>query len=230
MRITRVVMSLIMTLLVTMKAEAESTLLLGLLDITDGQEQLYLSDLDSLERNLKKKRCKLAREGQVLKSAGNLLSQKVKRFFLFQCRRDLIAKPKNIAFFAFQKDEYRNLILLEGRVDKVDFPSNEKMTDRLYVIKLGKYNNLDPLSRSADLTAVNDLAATRSPSFENEAFFFVDSAFGIERPDEVTFLYYPNPEAAQQFRSENTDILKRIGKFNSDHLKGFNYINAQSNR
>ena len=230
MRIEFLLIGLIGIFGVAMTANAKATLVLGLLDIAEGQDSSYVESLDYLERGLEKRRCKLVREGQVASSNGELLAQKFKRFFLIHCRQSLIGDPENLGLFEFPGVEHQDLMLLEGRTDDVKFPSNRVVQNRLYIIKVGRYNNADPTTRYLELDAINEMAGSRSPTFKSEAFFFVDTAYGVERPDEVTVIYYPDPAAAQQFRSNNGDVLNRIGKFNSDHLSGFNYLNTTSNR
>ncbi len=216
--------ALLLSANVCMPAAAQTHLTVGLLDLSPEKQQLFRQTLAQLKNKISGHQCALVHTGEAGASNGNLLDASYTHYLLIQCTHPLLSNTRNLEVFRNLKTLSQSFALLEGRSDN-PFAAPGDGGERLYVLKIGRYNNSNPEQRQVDLAAANRLAAQRSPTFHNTAFYYVDTAVGMERPDEVTILYYNSAEAARTFRNKNRDVLSRIAQFNKDHLVSFSYVN-----
>jgi len=197
---------------------------IGILSIYEGEASLNETTLASLD-------CTVARRGQIIGQQGPLDVTNEAGFAILSCAETVIgdAQRRQAAMSMFEDAEIVGM--LEGDIMETDGDGGTSpLADRLYIMKLGYYNNIDPDLRERELTSINDVASGRDGAWRDELQIAVDSAIGMPTPDEVVVLHYDSPQAADAFRSANPDVLQMVGQFNGAHLTNFVYLVARASQ
>lgn len=174
--------------------------------------------------------CQLRREGPVTESFGNLKLPAANRFFLFACDSALLEQSNSTKITDTLNAQVNNLILLEGPLPSEAVKAiTEQGSEHSYFFKFSHYKAANKEQRNKDLKTLSTLAAQRPLHFKTEANIAISHSYGIEKPDELTVVYYQTKGDGKKYRSQNPDILEKIGAFNLQYLTKFSYIPASSN-
>jgi hypothetical protein len=120
------------------------------------------------------------------------------------------------------------LSILEGAL--LEEPLEQKVSDRAYVLKISHYNNKNTDKREQDLGQLDKLVGALPNAFKTEAVISLNKALGMPTPDEAIIIYYDNAKSGDQFRNDNPDIMKLVGRYNDDHLDGHVYYMAKATK
>lgn len=204
-------------------AQAETTAILGLYnEKNDQQSNELVIKLEQLGTNTG---CALRRHGRVNKIKGNYKLNATNAFFLYVCEIDHSVQVISQSLLVMLKSTVENVALLEGPISQFgSFGLATSTGDRSYIIKLSDYNNLSPMKRNLDLQALGKQNDKLKYNYKIEAFIRIHEATGMQRPDEIVVIYYDSQAEAEKFRSQNEKFMKRIGRFNIEHLSQFSYL------
>ncbi len=202
--------------------------LLGLYQVNDAGR--YAEALKELERSLGDRGCAVRREGEIATMDGSLDVAKPNRFLLLECPGSLLKGSAGRVVFEPLQAATSHLMLAEGELDRFGSGFSPTGVGREYIIKVSHYNNRDPEQRDRELTAIQQQVAARPNRYRTEAIVTPSRAMGMTTPDEVVVLYYDDPQSGDRFRTDNRDILEKIGVFNKSHLVDFAYFSALSTR
>lgn len=177
---------------------------------------------------LENRGCKLWRRGGLAGTQGSLDLDGPGHFALFACEANILDTTRHRAVLAPMLSGGTAVKAIEGPIldRRPETASLESQQARSYVLKISRYNNLDPDSRDRDLEKINAMAAGRADAWTTEAQIAGLRAVGMATPDEVVLIHYDDPQQGQRFRSANPDIMKQIGAFNRKHLIDFTYLSA----
>ena len=229
LRRTNLAFSLMAFLLPSLTAQAQPVNLVGMFQTLNNQAHSKV--INQLEQDASDQDCTLLREGKTLGAQGNYPLQPNNSFFVLKCAQGLLKQNRAQPLIEHLDQNTNNLILLEGKDGQQnDTNSPANGVQRSYIFKLSNYNNRSPKQRNLDLIQLTDKSKNLKHHYVTEASIRVDEAYGIERPDELTIIYYQSADDGKKFRHNNPDLMKKIGQFNQNHLTQFSYISAQSNR
>ena len=213
---------------VSFAATAQSV---GVIGMFKGSNITIQSELiERLETQSKALGCLMRREGKILGRQGDYPLKNINAFFLLECEGAILQNNSKAIVKALEKAT-KNLMLVEGPMSQFgEFGLSKSGIHKSYIIKLSDYNNEKPLQREEDLGQLSNMAKTRKHHYNNEAFVRIHNAYGMKRPDEAVMIFYDTPEDGPRFRSNNEDLMEKIGAFNQSHLSRFSYISVISNR
>jgi len=233
MRLSRTTIATLMLagISMTQNAQAETVGVVGMFYAEE--PAIHHTAMANLEQQVSDQGCTLRREGNILANDGDYEIEPVNHFFFLECEQRLLSKPSSQSWIDELNEGTGNLVLFEGSFINLDSSSislpGEK---RSYILKLSDYNNTNPSKREADLARLDEMVKTRQHKYSSEAYLNISAAYGMERPDEAVFIFYPSMEDGEKFRNDknNADIMAGIEAFNRDHLSQFSYFVATSNR
>ncbi len=228
LRITALAAFASLALLASHGAMAKSVGVIAMFKVNDDKtHSLLMARLDEQTKILG---CALRREGNILGRQGDYELKDVNAFFLLECE-NMLLKNHSEAIINQLKKTTKNLMLVEGPMSQFgEFGLSKPGINKSYIIKLSDYNNEKPLQREQDLGLLSSIAKTRKNHYNNEAFVRINNAYGMARPDEAVVIFYNTPQDGPLFRSNNQDLMAKIGAFNQHHLSRFSYIAVSSNR
>ncbi len=221
--------SLLACLLPSLSAQAQSVNLVGMFQTPN--TQTHSETISQLEQDANSQDCHLLREGKTLGAQGSYALQPHDSFFVLKCSQALLNQTRAQPLIEHLNQNTNNLILLEGKDNQRSGGNlTANGTQRSYIFKLSNYNNRSPKQRDVDLMQLTTGSKKPKYHYVTEASIRIDEAYGMERPDKLTIMYYQSADDGKKFRHNNPDLMKKIGQFNQDHLTQFSYISAQSNR
>jgi len=171
------------------------------------------------EKSASRLGCMIRHTGIIAAAQGEIGLAKPNQFVFLACDKALLGNSKNRNALSMIVKNGKNLALLEGSL--MDFPiagGASAVPGRQYILKISHYNNKNADKRDTELNQLTKEAGALADTYVTESFIAVNEAIGLPTPDEVVILYYDTPEAGDRFRKNNGDLLKKIGKFNQDHL------------
>ena len=74
--------------------------------------------------------------------------------------------------------------------------------------------------------ALKKIKTSVSNAWLDDAVLTPKTSIGIIRPDELTFLYYPESGQGERFRKNNPGILNKIQAFNKQHVNKYSYLSG----
>lgn len=163
--------------------------------------------------------CSIRHTGIIAAVQGEIGLAKPNQFVFLACDKALLGSSQNRTALREVVKNGKNLAVLEGNL--TDFPLADGAGDvpaRQYILKVSHYNNKDADKRDAELNQLTEEAGALADTYVTESFIGVNQALGLPTPDEVVILYYNSDEEGGRFRKNNGGLLKKIGKFNQDHL------------
>lgn len=172
----------------------------------------------------KEHHCQLFRKGLLVGNQGNLQWKDVNQFVVMRCATPVLSQLVTSGHYKSLSKFVDNALMIEGIINIISGEKQVPSGDAEYIIKISHFNNLAPKDRAEDLTAIGQSSKKISSAWTNDAILVPRAAIGIIRPDELTFLYYPQPGQGEEFRKNNPDILKKIQAFNQKHVYQFNYL------
>lgn len=170
---------------------------------------------------LDKRGCKLFFSGKVAGIRGALDVKDPGNMALLGCRKPSVARK--IDDLSVSMPELQIII---GQFDGGQF-DQKSSAEKHYTVKFSRFNNNDVSRRKQDLLALNSEAKSISNGWRQAGILIPDAAYGMAKPDAIDFIYYENPADAQNFRSDNPTVVQKVGKFNSDHVLDFVYVNSR---
>ncbi len=172
--------------------------------------------------------CKLHQNGVIGGAQGNIGLEQPNQFALFLCQGPVLNDPAKRGSLTKAASPEKIIAVIEG--DFMVMPNaghSSEVSGRRYVIKIGRYNNLDIDGRDHDLAALSAKAAQAKDTYVAESFIGVNHAQGLPTPDEAIIMFYETPEAAERFYANNEPILEEVAGFNHDHMIDFVYYTGQ---
>ena len=176
-------------------------------------------------------KCSIMRNGDILDQKGKSLKIEANQYFIAKC--DITALDKNtlLNWADELKKHVSNVVLLEGNMDIPNILASEnKSSERSYIIKISHFNNLNPKQRNVDLKHLGELVSKVAPKYNVESQLHITNTYGMPSPNKITTIYYHSAAEGDNFRSNNRDILEKISNFNNDHIESFVYLFANSAR
>lgn len=174
--------------------------------------------------------CTIQRAGAIVAKQGGIDLEQPNQFVLLACEGPVLADATKRATLKGLTQGVEIIGVVEG--DLMNFPGGMGESDvsgRQYIFKLSYYNNMDVDARDIDLAMLGDAVGKVPDAYVNETFIGVNHASGLATPDEVVVLFYDNSQAADRFRTNNKDLLGKIGAFNKAHvIRSVYYIGQAS--
>lgn len=152
------------------------------------------------------------------------------RFGLMACKSSVFSNLVAGGHYKTLSNVVDNLRMVGGMLNIMPGEKSNLSPTSEYIIKVSYYNNLDVEARNADLMAIGQKGAQISNTWTNDAILTPTASMGLIRPDELTFIYYAETGQGEEFRKNNSNMMKVIGAFNRDHTVIFSYLAGQLTR
>lgn len=168
--------------------------------------------------------CEIHREGELSGSLGPLDWPDLEDFRIYVCSQPVLGAILDEGAADQLAIRSNHPVLIEGPWTQLEAP--EPTSQAEYIVKISHMNNLDIAQRSGDLEALGAMVAPLANAWHTDGFLIPERVHGTLRPDELTFIFYDDPDVADAFRDANPDVLEAVGAFNTNHLTSFIYLGA----
>lgn len=173
--------------------------------------------------------CNIRRIGIIGAAQGNIALKQPNQFLFLACDGSILSDATKRKMFSTLNSAGEPLAVLEGSLtDFSDAQRDSSVSGRQYILKISHYNNKNVGKRDRELDDINQEAGKIADTYVTESFIGVNHALGLPTPDEVVILYYDDPKMGDRFRKNNPKLMRKIGKFNKDHLVDAVYYVGQA--
>jgi len=168
--------------------------------------------------------CTSFRKGQLLGGNGSFQWDQANQFSIFVCQSPVLADLVGQGHYSALVGIAENISMIEGDLHRLS--DSEPSNSSEYIIKISYFNNLKTAARGEALSYIGGEARTIDGAWVDDAILIPTASMGLMQPDDLTFIYYPKAGQGETFRKENSEILKKIGAFNQEHLTHFIYLSG----
>ena len=169
--------------------------------------------------------CVPYRSGKLIGGNGTLEWGDSDRFSLMTCKSPVLADLVARGFINTLSTLTNDLSMTEGSLKLLSNKMPSKNSE--YLIKVSHFNNLNVSNRQSNLAKIDSRARKTRNAWIDDAILEPKASVGIIRPDNLTFLYYPEVGQGKSFRENNPELMNEIGRFNQIHVERVTYLAAQ---